>query len=134
MLFDPNDLSTKQQPAGSEVGSDDIAVQSPMPDIRHIPGEQRIRISPVGAIVVEHLASGELAGTVVAARSPGRIITDPIRRIGDHQVRLGCAQHRSDIGCSGAIAATDPVVSQLPYIAEFSDRLIECFRHAVGIR
>jgi hypothetical protein len=46
--------------------------------------EQRIRLSPIGAIIVEHLALSELTGAETAARSPGRLIADPIGRIGDH--------------------------------------------------
>ena len=34
-----------------------------MPHISDIPGKQRIGLPPVGAVVVEHLALRELAGT-----------------------------------------------------------------------
>ena len=74
--------------AGLGVPQHDIAVQSPVPDIRDVTGEQRIRLTPVGAIIVEHLAPREFAGTEAAARPPGWIVLDPVRRIGDHQVRL----------------------------------------------
>ena len=39
MLFGPDDLSAKLQPASGKIGGDDIAVQSSMPDIRDIPRE-----------------------------------------------------------------------------------------------
>src|SRR5205814_554657 len=61
------------------------------------------------------------------------IIVDAIRRIGDHQVRLRSRQHRLDIRRTGAVAAADPVISQLPYVAGLSDRVFGYFRGAVGI-
>jgi len=39
VLLGPDDLSTQLKPAGGKVGSDDIAVQSPVPDISDTPGE-----------------------------------------------------------------------------------------------
>ena len=65
VLLGPDDLSARLQPASGQIGGDDVAVQSPVPDIGDIPGEQRIGLPPVGAIVVEHLALRELAGTEV---------------------------------------------------------------------
>jgi len=53
----PDKLSAQLQPAGGQPGSDDLAVQSAEPDIGGITGEERIRLPPVGTIVVEHLAS-----------------------------------------------------------------------------
>ena len=63
---------------------DNIAAQSPVPDIGDIAGEQRICLSPIGTIVVEHFALRELAVAEAAARSPGRVVADPVRRIGNH--------------------------------------------------
>jgi hypothetical protein len=134
VLFGPDDLSAQLQPASRQIGGDDVAMQSPEPDIGDIPGEQRISLPPVGAIVVEHFALREIAGTAAAARSPGRIVADPIRRIGDHQVRLRSCQHWRDIGRAGAVAAASPVVSQQPHVAALSDRVIGYFRDAVRIR
>src|SRR6267378_1452920 len=71
VLLGPDDLSAKLQPAGGEAGSNDVAVESAVPDVGDISGEQRIRFPPVGAIVVEHFASRELAPAEVAARPPG---------------------------------------------------------------
>src|SRR5215470_8724486 len=88
VLLDPDDLRAQLQPAGRQAGGDDIAVQCSVPDIGDVAGEQRIRFSPIGAIIVEYLASGERAGAETAARSPGRLIADPIRRIGDHELGL----------------------------------------------
>src|SRR5439155_6973882 len=82
---------------------------------------------------VEHLALRERAGTDATTRSPTRIIVDPIRRIGDHQIRPRSCQHRLDIRCTSAIAAANPVVSREPYIAGPSDRVFGYFRDAVGI-
>ena len=134
VLLGPDDLSAQLQPAGRQIGGHDIAVQRAVPDIGDIPGKQRIGLPPVGAIVVEHLALRELAAAEAAARSPGRIVADPVRRIGDHQMRLRARQHLLDIGRAGAVAAANPMVSQQPYIAEPGDRLIGYFRDAVGIR
>ena len=47
VLLGPDDLSAKQQPASGQIGGDDVAVQSSVPDIGDIPGEQRISIPPV---------------------------------------------------------------------------------------
>jgi hypothetical protein len=134
VLLDPDDLSAQLEPAPSQVGGDDVAVQSSVPDIGDIPGEQLIGLTPVGAIVVEHLALRELAGAEVLARAPGRFVADSIRRIGDHQVRLRGRQHGRDVGHAGAVAAANPVVPQQPYVAEPRDRLIGYLRNAVGIR
>src|SRR5580692_4917815 len=133
VLLGPDDLSARPQPASREIGDDDVAVQSSVPGIGDIPGEQRIRLPPVGAVVVEHLALRQLAGTEAAARSPGRIVADAIRRIGDHQMRPRSRQHWRDIRRARAVAAADPVVSQQPYVAEPSDRLFGYFRDAVRI-
>ena len=104
-----------------------------MPHISDIPGKQRIGLPPVGAVVVEHLALRELAGTDPKASPPGRIIADPIRRIADHQVGLRFRQHRLDIRRIGAVTTADAMVSQQPDVAGPSDRLIGDIRDAVGI-
>jgi hypothetical protein len=78
VLFDPDDLSAKLQPAGGQVGGDNIAVQRPVPDISDISREQRIGLTPVGAIVVEHLALSELAGAETAARSPRWLVANTV--------------------------------------------------------
>src|SRR5580693_10374456 len=93
MLLGPDDLSARLQPAGHQTRSDDVAVQSPVPNISDIAGKQRIRLPPVDAVVVEHLAQSELAATELTALSPGRLVAYPIRRVGDHQVRLRSGQH-----------------------------------------
>ena len=77
-------LRAQLEAASSETGGRDLAMQSPEPDIGDIPGEQRIGLLPVGAIVIEYLALRALADTAAAARSPRRIVVDPVRRIGDH--------------------------------------------------
>src|SRR6266446_8313635 len=90
VLLGPDDLSARLQPAAGQIGGDDVAVQGAVPDISDIPGEQRISLSPVGAIVVEHLSLRELASAKRAARPPTRFIADPVWRIGDrHWHRLG---------------------------------------------
>ena len=119
--------------ASSETSGGDLAVQSPEPDIDNIPGEQSMGFPPAGAMIIEYLAPRELAPVEVAAPSPARVIPDPLRRVGDHQVRLGSRQHRGDIGSTGAVAAANPVVAQQPDAARPSDRLIGYFRDAVGI-
>jgi hypothetical protein len=133
MLLGPDDLSAQLQPASRQTGGDDVAVHRPVPDISDISREQRICLPPVGAIVVEHLAPRELAGTAAAACSPGRVVADPIGRIGDHQVRLRSRQYQLDICRAGTVATADPVVAQEPHVAGPSDGLIESFRDAVGI-
>ena len=133
VLLAPDKLGAQLQPAGGQTGGDDIAVQSPVPDIRDVTGEQRIGLTPVGAIIVEHLAPREFAGTEAAARPPGWIVFDPVRRIGDHQVRLRPREHRRDIGLARAVAAANPMRAQQPYVAEPRDRLTADFRDAVRI-
>src|SRR6516165_3156207 len=134
MLLNPDNLRACLQPAGGEVGSHDSAVQRAVPDISNIPRKQCIGLLPVGAIVVEHLALGQPAEADGTARSPARIIVDAIRRIRDHQIRPRSRQHRLDIGCTRAIAATDPMVFQQPCVTELSDRVFGYFRNAVRIR
>ena len=64
-------------------------------------------------------------------RPPARVIADPVRRIGDHQVRLRSHQRWHNIGGAGAVAAANPVVPQQPNVAAASDRLIGYLRNAV---
>src|SRR5207302_8905014 len=106
-------------------------VQSPVPAIRDGPEDRRIGLTPVGALIVEHLGPREFAGTEAAARPPGWIVFDPVRRIGDHQVRLRPREHRRDIGLARAVAAANPMRAQQPYVAEPRDRLTADFRDAV---
>src|SRR5215472_7557831 len=86
MRFGPDDLSAQLKPAGGQIAADHVAVQRPVPDISDIPGKQHIGLPPVRAVIVEHLALRELAGTM--ARAPGRIIVDPIR--GSLTISWGC--------------------------------------------
>ena len=108
VLLSPDDLSTQLEPAIAQVGGDNVAVQRAVPHIGDIAGKQRIGLLPVGAVVVEHFAARQPAATVIARCSPGRVVLDAIRRIGDHQVRGRSRQHRSDIGFARAVAAANP--------------------------
>src|SRR5215472_17396442 len=112
MRFGPDDLSAQLKPAGDQIAANHVAVEGPVPHISDISGKQRIVLPPVGAVVVEHLALRELAGTDPTAGSPGWIITDPIRWVAHHQMGLRSRQHRLDIRRVGAVATTDAVVSQ----------------------
>jgi len=111
MRLGPDDLSAQLKPAGGQIAADHAAVERPVPHIGDITGKQRIGLPPVGAIIVEHLALRELAGTDPTAGSPGWIITDPIRRIAHHQMGLRSRQHRLDICRIGAVTTADAVVS-----------------------
>ena len=133
MLLDPNDLRAQLEAATSQPGSEDVAVQRPEPHIGRVSGKQGVGFPPVGAIVVEHLALSEPATTEMAARSPARVVGDPVRRIGDHQMRLGSCQQGGDIGGAGAVAAANSVLAQQPDVAGPSDRLIGDCWDAVGI-
>src|SRR5215471_1006912 len=133
MLLDPDDLRPRLQPASRQIGADHVAVEGSVPNISDISGKQRIGLPPVAAIIVEHLALREVAGPDPTTRAPARIIVDPVRRVGDHQVRHRSSQHRLDIGRAGAVATTDPVVSKQPDVARPSDWVIGYFREAVGI-
>jgi hypothetical protein len=63
VLLNPDDLRPTLQPATRQVGTHDIAVQRSVPDIRDIPSKQRIGLPPVGAVIVQHRALRQLAGT-----------------------------------------------------------------------
>ena len=108
-------------------------MQSAVPGVGDIPGEERIRLAPVGAVVVEHLAPREITRALAPARSPGWVVADAIRRIGNHQVGLRSVQHLCDIRRAGTVAAANPIVFQPPYVAAPSDRLIGDIRDAVRI-
>src|SRR6516225_8804521 len=110
MRLGPDDLSAQLKPAGGQIAANHVAVERPVPHISDIAGKQRIGLPPVGAVIVEHLALRELAGTDPTARAPGWIIADPIRGIAHHQVGLRSRQHRLDIRRVGAVATTDAVV------------------------
>ena len=68
-----------------------------MPDVGDIAGKQRPGLAPVGAVVVQHLAGGEIGTVAELALPPGRIVVHAIGRIGDHQVRLHAGEHPLDI-------------------------------------
>src|SRR5438477_2190152 len=87
MLLDPNDLRPRLQPASRQIGADHVAMQRPVPDISDISGKQCIGLPPVGAIIVEHLALREITGADPTPGAPTRVVGNPVRRIGDHQVR-----------------------------------------------
>jgi len=110
--FGPDDLSAQLKPAGGQIAADHVAVERPVPHVSDIPGKERIGLPPVGAVIIEHLALRELAGTDPPARPPGRIIADPIRGVADHQMGLRSRQHRLDIRRIGAITTANAVVSQ----------------------
>src|SRR5690349_21023193 len=128
MLFDPDDLRPRRQPASCEIGADHVAMQRPVPDISDISGKQRIGLPPVGAVIIGHLALREVTGADPTAGAPARVVRDPVRRIGDHQVGPRARQYRLDIRRAGAVATADPVVSQPPYVAGPRDRVIGYFR------
>jgi hypothetical protein len=77
VLLGPDDLSTQLEPAGSQTSGDDVAVQRRVPNIGDIPREQRIRLPPVGLIVIEHLALRELTHTEAKSPPPGRVVATP---------------------------------------------------------
>ena len=133
MRLGPDDLSAQLKPAGGQIAADHVAVQRPVPHISDIPGKQRIGLPPVGAVIVDHRASREVAGTNSTAGSPGRIIADPIRGIADHQLGRCSGQHRLDIRRVGAVATADAVVSQQPDVAGPRDGLLGDIRDGVGI-
>src|SRR6516162_3405152 len=133
MRFGPDDLSAQLKPAGDQIAADHVAVERPVPHISDIAGKQRIGLPPVGAVIVEHLALRELAGTDPTARAPGWIIADPIRWVAHHQMGLRSRQHRLDIRRNGAVTTADAMVSQQPNVAGLSDGLIGDIRDAVGI-
>ena len=89
VLFGPDDLRARLQPAFGETGGGDIAMHGAVPDIGNIAGKQRIGFPPVGTVIIEHRSPRKVAVAKVAARPPGRIVADPIGRIGDHQERGG---------------------------------------------
>ena len=91
-----------------------------MPDIGHITGEQRPSFAPVGPIVIQHLA-GALGLRRTRLVAPGRIVFHPIGRVGHHQERIQVTKKPPDNIGRGAVAADQPVRSQLPEIA--------CHRH-----
>src|SRR5262252_4822408 len=69
MRLGPDDLRAQLKPAGDQIAADHIAVERPVPHISDITGKQRIGLPPGGAVIVEHLALRELAGTDPTARS-----------------------------------------------------------------
>jgi hypothetical protein len=91
-------------------------MQRAMPDVSNIAWEQRPCVAPVGAVIVLDLA-GALGMTDPSPVPPGRIVLDPVRRIGDHQLRRNTAQRCSDSRCRSAVAAHQPMSSKPPDIA-----------------
>jgi hypothetical protein len=77
----PDDLRTHGKATGFEAGGNRRCVKGTMPDIGHIAGEQRPGLPPVGTIVVEHLAFGEVRA-IAEPLPPTRIVVHAVRWIG----------------------------------------------------
>ena len=54
----PDDLGAKHQIAGSQAVAHYTGIESSMPDIGDVSRKQRPGFSPVGLVVVQHLALG----------------------------------------------------------------------------
>src|SRR5258708_40053416 len=108
MVLDPDDLSAGLEAAGGEPVGDDGAVHGGVPDIGDVAGEQRVGLTPVGAVVVEDLSGRVLAAPETPALAPGRLVADPVRGVGDHQRGVDAAESFGDVCRSGAVAGLDP--------------------------
>ena len=87
-----------------------------MPDIGNVARKQRPCVAPVAAIVV-----GDLAGAR-RRRDPGLVapggrVVDPVRRIGDHEVRPGAVQQPRHVVRRGGVAAEQAMRAEPPQVA-----------------
>jgi len=92
-------------------------VQSAVPYIGDIAGEQGPGGSPVGLVVVTDLsASGRPIHP--QAMTPSRVVFDPIGRVGDHEFGCQAAQQRGDRTGVGTVATANAVRSRQPDISD----------------
>jgi hypothetical protein len=65
-----------------------------------------------------------------SAVPPCRIIFDPIRRVGDHRVRLDAAEHALDVRRDRAVAAEETMPPEDPQITRLRHRVLGSRRRA----
>ncbi|WP_352966166.1 hypothetical protein, partial [Mesorhizobium sp. M1312] len=94
--------------------------------------KQRPGFTPVGTIVVQHLAFCQIIA-FAEPLSPGRVIADAIGRIGHKQVRLHTIQRPLHVGRVGAVAANQPVPAEEPDIAGEGGWLLRRVRDLIRI-
>ena len=101
-----------------------------MPDVRNIAGEQIPGLTPVGPVIVQHLAGTFcLGGTCLI--TPAGIVFYAVGRVGDHQQRLCSVQDPLHIGSNSRVAAKQSVISQQPQIARAADRIFRWLRNII---
>ena len=83
-LFGPNDLRPDCEAAGLKAFSNRRRMQCAMPDIGDIAGKQRPGLTPVGAIIVQHLAGAFRLGRPRLV-APAWIVFHTVRWIADEQ-------------------------------------------------
>ena len=112
----PDDLRPDGEARVRQAVGHGRGMQRTVPDIGHIARKQCPSLSPIGAVIVQHLA-GTLGLGSTCLVPPRRIVFNAIGRVGDHQQGADIAQQTPDHISTGAVAADQAVRPQLPEIA-----------------
>jgi hypothetical protein len=117
IIFHPDDVRPSLKAAPIETILHDADLGPSVPDISHRAREQRPSLTPISPVIVLNLAQRAATDDPGSAGSPmplnrGRypplsIVIHPIRRVGDHQVRLDAAEHALDVRRHRAVAAEE---------------------------
>jgi len=91
-------------------------VNTRVPDIGDIAGEERPSLAPVRTIVVGYPARAG-GGRYTSIVAPGRVVVDAVGRIGDHQMRANIANEARDIRSTSRVAAKEAMTPEDPEIA-----------------
>ena len=92
-----------------------------MPDIGNIARKQRPGLTPVRAVIVQHLA-GALGLGRTRLVAPAWIVLHTVGRVGDHQQRFYIAKQPPDHIGTGTVTTDQPVRPELPEITWNRDR------------
>ena len=104
MLFSPDDLTADCEARRLEIRCDRRGLETAVPNVRNVAGKQLPGDRPCRASVIRHAADrGPLRR--VRAMSPGRIVGNPVRRIGHHHDRCGPIKQTRHVAGGGCVAA-----------------------------
>jgi len=103
-LLGPDDLRPDGEASDFKTFGDRGCMQRAMLDIGDVAGEERPRLAPVGAIIVQHLARALGLGRACLV-APARIILHTVGWIGHHQQRFDRAEQSLNIRGNRTVAA-----------------------------
>src|SRR5262245_47024224 len=131
-LLGPNNLRSNAEAVARQTFGHRGRMQSSMPDIGNVAGEEAPGGVPVCLLVVAHLAA-PLGFVDPSAMTPGGVVANAVGRVGDHQVGRHSCEQSSDSGRICAVTASNAVRSRRPYLPDSRNRLRLQFWNVVFI-